>query len=324
MSRFTDRLWSDLVRAHGADLSNLPRPPARSRRRPRMLAGTGLGLVAAGSAAAIVVATAGTTPAFAVTKNHDGSVTVSIARPAGIPQANARLAALGYRARIVQVTAGCGGPAAWARSIHPPRAVFRQIRAGARFDPRQVPPGRFLVMPAWRLGGKITIHRGHVVQGQVPACLPPPPIPVPGAIGGACCPLPVFMGRPGRQFLRRPPRPVLARPCPNVRRQRLSRPPHFQVPGGPRSQIPGGGQGGGSTVQIPGGGQLQISGGPHLQISMVPHAHGSSGPRLQITAGRPNVRGRGAAWIHISVSCPAPVASLIPGPGQSSPRPKHR
>ncbi len=85
MSRFKDRLWSDLVRAHGADLSQLPLPPARSRRRPRMVVGTGLGLAAAGTAAALLVGTAGTSPAFAVTKNNDGSITVSIRRFAGIP-----------------------------------------------------------------------------------------------------------------------------------------------------------------------------------------------------------------------------------------------
>lgn len=301
MSRFTDRLWSDLVRAHGADLSDLPRPQAKSRPRPRMLAGTGLGIVAAGSAAAIVVGTAGTTPAFAVTKNHDGSVTVSIARPAGIPQANARLAALGYRARVVQVSPGCGGPA-WTRSSHPPPGAFRQIHAGARFDPRLVPPGRFLVMPAWRLRGTITIRRGAVVHGQVPACLPPPPLPVPGALGGACCPGFPSGGRPGQ---------ALARPCLSARGQMFSSPPRIQVPGGPHLELPRG-----PRIQIPGGAQLQISGGPHLRIT--------GGPHLEITAGRQNINGRGRSWIHISVGCPRPPTGRTVGAGQSRPRPKHR
>ena len=274
MSRFKDRLWSDLVRSHGADLNQLSRPQARSRSRPRLLAGTGLGLVTAGSTAAILVATAGTTPAFAVTKNHDGSVTVSISRVAGIPQANARLAALGLRARVVQVTAACGGPRGWARSIHPPPAVFRQIRAGAWFDPRRVPPGRVLVMPAWRLGRAIRIRPGQVVDGRPPACLPPPP--VPGALGGAC---------PGGPFFR------------------LPAPRRIERPGRPQ-------------IQLPGGPQLQISGGPQLRIT--------SGRQLQITAGQTNQHGHGGTWIHISVSCPGPVTSRVPAPGQRRPHPKHR
>ncbi len=244
MSRFKDRLWSDLVRVHGSDLSKLSRPEPKSRPRPRVLAGTGLGLVAAGSAAAILIGTAGTTPAFAVTKNNDGSVTVWVARPAGIPQANARLAALGYRARLVQITAACGAPAALARSVHGPPPIPlppRQVRGGevrwaavpaqARFDPRQIPAGRLLVIPASRSGQTIRVRPGRMIHGQAPACLPPPPIPVPGRLLGACCPPPSATARPGRQVLAPcVPKPAL-RPWLGHGRQRPWR--WYSHPGGP-------------------------------------------------------------------------------------------
>jgi hypothetical protein len=186
MSHFKDRLWSELVRAHGADLTQITHPP-RSRRRPRMLAGTGLGLLAAGTAAAVVVGTAGTVPAFAVTKNHDGSVTVSINRLAGIPAANARLAALGYRARVVQVSVGCGAAAPRAARLRgaPAPAALRQALAQARFDPRQVPPGRVLVIPASSSGQSLSPRAVRMIHGQVPACLPPP-ISGRGAFRGPC------------------------------------------------------------------------------------------------------------------------------------------
>jgi hypothetical protein len=211
MSRFKDRLWSDLVRVHGTDLSRLSRPPARSRRRPRMVAGTGLGLAVAGTAAALLVGTAGTSPAFAVTKNRDGSITVSISRIAAIPGANARLRALGYRARLVPVRAACGlsrigPPGASPRGLGgapppglpgaPPPGPRRQILRGARFNPHRVPPGLLLVIPAWRKGRRILIRPAHMIRGQAPPCLPLPP--PPALRLQSCCPQP-STGRPSGQ-----------------------------------------------------------------------------------------------------------------------------
>ncbi|MCL2419121.1 MAG: hypothetical protein FWD04_07500, partial [Conexibacteraceae bacterium] len=105
MSRFTDNLWRDLVREHGATLAQIERPaPGRTGRptalrRPRILAGGSLGL--AGVGVALVVAlggTAATAPAaFAVTKSNDGSVLVTLNyfTKQDLPQLNAKLAAMG-------------------------------------------------------------------------------------------------------------------------------------------------------------------------------------------------------------------------------------
>ena len=55
MSKFKDRLWRELVREHGADLAQIRRPAAKHARRarPRVLAGTTLGLAGAGTALAL-------------------------------------------------------------------------------------------------------------------------------------------------------------------------------------------------------------------------------------------------------------------------------
>jgi hypothetical protein len=77
-----------LASAHGAR--------RRSRlARPRVLAGGSLGL--AGIAAALVIALGGSaaSPAFAITRNDDGSVTVQINRSSGLVDINHRLESMG-------------------------------------------------------------------------------------------------------------------------------------------------------------------------------------------------------------------------------------
>ena len=72
MSKFEDHLWREVVRQHGHDLEPAPpspprvKPPLR-RARPRVLAGTTLGLAAVGAALALVLGAASSSPAFAVT-----------------------------------------------------------------------------------------------------------------------------------------------------------------------------------------------------------------------------------------------------------------
>ena len=102
MTKFTDHLWSDLAREHGATLAKADRPePARAPflRRPRVLAGSTLGLAGAGTALALTLG-ASSTPAFAVTTSGDGSVLVTINQTTALPQANAKLTAMGIHEQI--------------------------------------------------------------------------------------------------------------------------------------------------------------------------------------------------------------------------------
>jgi hypothetical protein len=98
MTKFTDHLWSDLAREHGATLVHANRRgPGRASllRRPRVLAGGTLGLAGVGTALAIVLGAASAPAAYAVTTNGNGSVLVTINRESALPQANAKLAAMG-------------------------------------------------------------------------------------------------------------------------------------------------------------------------------------------------------------------------------------
>jgi hypothetical protein len=108
MTKFTDNLWSDIVKEHGPTLANADRPEsgrsagARLLRRPRVLAGSSLGM--AGIAAGLVLALGGSTaaPAFAVTTQSNGSVLVQLSyvKNQDLPQVNAKLASMGTGEQI--------------------------------------------------------------------------------------------------------------------------------------------------------------------------------------------------------------------------------
>jgi hypothetical protein len=76
--------------------------PRRWRpRMPRVLAGTTVGLAALAALVVVLFSATSTPPAFAVTRNHNGTVTVKLLRLSGVRPANVKLAALGVAARIV-------------------------------------------------------------------------------------------------------------------------------------------------------------------------------------------------------------------------------
>jgi hypothetical protein len=108
MTRFTDNLWSDLEE-HGAALALADRPePGRVPllRRPRVLASSTLGLAAVGAALALTLG-ASSTPAFAVTTSGSGSVLVTLSQTLALPQANAKLTAMGIHEQIsIQMASG--------------------------------------------------------------------------------------------------------------------------------------------------------------------------------------------------------------------------
>ncbi len=108
MSTYTDHLWQDLARDHGAALlagESPERPRARVLRRPRVLAGSALGL--AGAATALVLALGGGTPAYAVTVSPSGSVLVTLNETSALPQVEATLASMGTNEAVtIQMASG--------------------------------------------------------------------------------------------------------------------------------------------------------------------------------------------------------------------------
>src|SRR5579872_6147000 len=180
MSRFKERLWRDLVREHGADLAAISSPPRHARRpRPRLLAGTTAGLATVGTAVALLVGAASSSPAFAVTQSRDGTVSVVIKQFGAIQVVNERLAKLGLRARFVVAFAGCAPPNAlvhWFARHHGGFGSVSIARGSlsAHFNAKQIPAGQVLVMRAWREGHLVKVSAGRLIPGAVPACLPVP------------------------------------------------------------------------------------------------------------------------------------------------------
>jgi hypothetical protein len=104
MTRFTDNLWRDLAQEHGPALALADRPePGRARllRRPRVLAGSTLGLAVAGAALVLGLGAATSTPAFAISTNADGSVTVTMNNGDSIVAVNDKLTSMGIHEQII-------------------------------------------------------------------------------------------------------------------------------------------------------------------------------------------------------------------------------
>lgn len=102
MSEFEDNLWLEVVREHAHELARAGRRGRKRRRvtRPQLLAGTTVGVAVIATAAALLLGASTSPPAFAVTRNPGGTVTVSLKQPSGIAGANRKLAAMGVRAHI--------------------------------------------------------------------------------------------------------------------------------------------------------------------------------------------------------------------------------
>ncbi len=151
-----------------------------------MLAGTTLGLAGIGTVIALILGAASSSPAFAVTRNQDGSVSVAIKSIGAIAGANQTLKRMGLRVAVVQVKATCAS----GHALAPIPRALAQARAVAqtRVDPGKIPVGKMLVLAAWRKGSRIHLAPAHWTTTQIPACLPVPLLPPP--CGGALPPLP--------------------------------------------------------------------------------------------------------------------------------------
>jgi hypothetical protein len=109
MTKFEDQLFDDLMREHGPALVHTRVPAPRKHRvaaRGMLLGGAGT-LAAAGAVGGILAAGTGT-PAYAITKNPDGTMTLAVYQKSGIGGINARLRALGDdQVVVVPVEPGC-------------------------------------------------------------------------------------------------------------------------------------------------------------------------------------------------------------------------
>lgn len=110
----TDYNLSPHLEAIGRQLTiaahDLASPPRRARQRPlRLVAASTTGLAAIVAAAVLAVgATTATPPAFAVTRHHDGSVSLKINRKTSITEINRKLGAMGIE-KIGRLPIATGG-----------------------------------------------------------------------------------------------------------------------------------------------------------------------------------------------------------------------
>ncbi len=156
MSKFEDHLWQEFARQHGprVELAGRPRP-RHSRSGPRILAGGSvLGLAGVGITVALVLGATSTSPAFAVTRHHDGTVTVWVKRSSGIAGANAKLHQLGIRAMVLpQAPVRCSDLPITQQGAPAPGGNF----TGAHWTiNRKVPAGQILALTPRASGPSLT------------------------------------------------------------------------------------------------------------------------------------------------------------------------
>jgi len=184
MTKFADQLFDDLMREHGPALAQA-RPPAHSRRRIRtrraLLAGGGT-LAVAAAIAGILVAGRGS-PAYAVTKNPDGTITLAVYQTSGIAGANARLRQLGDKqVVVVPVEAGCPGlgslpaPAVSGRGHRITTQTGVSRNGSVTVNAQGIPAGDILVVGV-ETSGHSSLGGGGLTSPPAPSCisLPAPP-----------------------------------------------------------------------------------------------------------------------------------------------------
>jgi hypothetical protein len=115
VSAFEDCLWTYLVREHPEVLTQSARwtRPVRpgqrrwGQSRPSAFAAAGASIAAAAIATFVVVGVRNATPAYAVTQNSDGTVTITLRELSGVDALNARLAQLGVRVHALLADSSC-------------------------------------------------------------------------------------------------------------------------------------------------------------------------------------------------------------------------
>lgn len=194
MTKFEDQLFTDLMEEYRPVLQHLePAAAPRNRRVPVRRVAWLTGVATAGAATATgVLLLGGSTPAYAVTQHPDGTVTVSIDRPAGVQPANVKLRVLGDPVVVVPVSSGC--PSIGSLPEPQVRPSSLRITASGResggtltVDAHGVPAGETMIIAASTSAGGGMQLASAVISGPAPSCvsLPAPPPPGSGGSSGA-------------------------------------------------------------------------------------------------------------------------------------------
>jgi hypothetical protein len=195
MTNFADQLFADLMREHGSTLAHTQPPAPRPRvaaRRTLLVAGAGC-LAVAGTAGALAASSGGGSPAYAVTKNPNGTVTLDVYQKSGITQANTKLHQLGDNVIIVPVGAGCPS----IRSLPAPAVPVplggisvqgsRSKDGSVTVNARGIPAGDILVVAVGTSTNGTTTTSfadGKLTSPPAPSCVSLPFAPPPPGNGG--------------------------------------------------------------------------------------------------------------------------------------------
>jgi hypothetical protein len=194
MSKFADQLYADLMREHGSSLANTRLPVASQRhiasRRVLLASGAG-GLAVAATAGALAVG--GGTPAYALTTNNDGTVTLAVYQASGIAQANAKLHQLGDNVVVVPVRPGCPSLGSLPAPAVPQKGRISVGGTASRggsitVNARGIPAGDIMVVAVETTANGPQVA-ARLTSPPAPSCVslpsspPPPPPPGNGGTG---------------------------------------------------------------------------------------------------------------------------------------------
>lgn len=145
----------------------LHRPRWMNARRPRTsIASGGVALCMIFAVVALLVsATSSTSPAYALTRHRDGSITLRLyTLSRGIPQLNAKLRALGIDETIVPMVKGCP-------DVVPNYPVNAQVTITLRPHHFDLAPGYQGFIAARLLrDGRVQYAQGAMPRNQIPSC----------------------------------------------------------------------------------------------------------------------------------------------------------
>lgn len=198
MTSFADHLFEDLMAEHGAalvadaaDAAGAATAPA-GRRYTRPAWATAGAVAAAGAAAVGFTVFGGAASAYAVTDNHDGTVTVSVTKAGGISGANAELRRLGASVVVLKATPGCPSidSFALAEPVPHPGLTSLGVRSGPGGGINSVTvqakalPKNDTMLVAVGFDGGIQHIAVVLTDRPVPACVSLPADPPRGAVTG--------------------------------------------------------------------------------------------------------------------------------------------
>ncbi len=158
-------------------MSSTDTPHAQSRRRPVLLTGTGLGLLGLGTAGVIALAAGSAAPAFAVTKNTNGTVAITLSDLSALPALNQKLTQEGIPVVAVPMEANCTTSMSFAIPRGHPVGRPTPASAAVLINPSHIPSGQVGVVGVMHTTtGRLRLLALLKAPAPGPSCLKPPAV----------------------------------------------------------------------------------------------------------------------------------------------------